>query len=164
MTKSLFRGVTVATLILGFAGAAAAQTVTLRASHQFPGGKGDARDEMVQIIAREVKAAGVGLRSRSIRAPRCSSRTSSGTPWSTASSISPPSRSTMPAAPSAVQRHADAGPGAQPRHAQKLNDSPFMADIKKIIDDAGVIVLATPGSRAPSPPRTASTPADMKGR
>jgi len=35
--------------------------VTLRASHQFPGGKGDPRDEMVQIIAREAKAANVGL-------------------------------------------------------------------------------------------------------
>src|SRR5215467_10599402 len=38
-----------------------AASVTLRASHQFPGGKGDARDEMVQIIAREAKAANVGL-------------------------------------------------------------------------------------------------------
>ena len=37
-----------------------AQTV-LKASHQFPGGKGDARDEMVQIIARDAKAANVGL-------------------------------------------------------------------------------------------------------
>ncbi len=35
--------------------------VTLKASHQFPGGKGDPRDEMVQIIAREAKAANVGL-------------------------------------------------------------------------------------------------------
>jgi TRAP-type C4-dicarboxylate transport system substrate-binding protein len=35
--------------------------VTLRASHQFPGGKGDVRDEMVQIIAKEVAAANVGL-------------------------------------------------------------------------------------------------------
>ena len=33
----------------------------LKASHQFPGGKGDLRDEMVQIIAREAKAANVGL-------------------------------------------------------------------------------------------------------
>src|SRR6266851_3527469 len=41
--------------------AASAQAQTLKASHQFPGGKGDARDEMVQIIAREVKAANVGL-------------------------------------------------------------------------------------------------------
>src|ERR671939_1122674 len=41
--------------------ASAAQSQTLKASHQFPGGKGDARDEMVQIIAREAKAANVGL-------------------------------------------------------------------------------------------------------
>jgi TRAP-type C4-dicarboxylate transport system substrate-binding protein len=43
------------------AGAALAANVTLRASHQFPGGKGDVRDEMVQMIARDVKAANVGL-------------------------------------------------------------------------------------------------------
>src|SRR5437879_3600428 len=43
-----------------FSAVSHAQTV-LRASHQFPGGKGDARDEMVQIIAREAKAANVGL-------------------------------------------------------------------------------------------------------
>ena len=34
---------------------------TLRASHQFPGGRGDVRDEMVQIIARDAKAANVEL-------------------------------------------------------------------------------------------------------
>src|SRR6185312_15755243 len=39
---------------------ASAQTI-LKASHQFPGGKGDPRDEMVQIIAKEAKAANVGL-------------------------------------------------------------------------------------------------------
>ena len=44
---------------LGATGASA-QTV-LKASHQFPGGKGDPRDEMVQIIAKEAKAANVGL-------------------------------------------------------------------------------------------------------
>ena len=43
-----------------FSTASHAQTV-LKASHQFPGGKGDARDEMVQIIAREATAANVGL-------------------------------------------------------------------------------------------------------
>ena len=42
------------------AGAFGAPT-TLRASHQFPGGRGDVRDEMVQIIAREAKAANVEL-------------------------------------------------------------------------------------------------------
>src|SRR5437660_6348051 len=48
-----------AVAILALACPAAAQT--LKASHQFPGGKGDARDEMVQIIARDAKAANVGL-------------------------------------------------------------------------------------------------------
>jgi TRAP-type C4-dicarboxylate transport system substrate-binding protein len=38
-----------------------AAPVVLRASHQFPGGKGDVRDDMVQMIAREAKAANVGL-------------------------------------------------------------------------------------------------------
>src|SRR5438046_4923592 len=43
------------------AGPAFAAPTVLRASHQFPGGKGDVRDEMVQIIARDAKAAGVDL-------------------------------------------------------------------------------------------------------
>src|SRR3954447_9482940 len=38
-----------------------AADITLRASHQFPGGKGDVRDDMVQMIAKEAKAANVGL-------------------------------------------------------------------------------------------------------
>ena len=42
-------------------GTVAAAPDVLRASHQFPGGKGDVRDDMVQIIAREAKAAGVDL-------------------------------------------------------------------------------------------------------
>lgn len=39
----------------------AAAPVVLRASHQFPGGKGDVRDDMVQMIARDAKVANVGL-------------------------------------------------------------------------------------------------------
>src|SRR5262245_56187053 len=54
---TLVAGVVTAALV---AASAQAQTV-LKASHQFPGGKGDPRDEMVQIIAKEVKAANVGL-------------------------------------------------------------------------------------------------------
>src|SRR6188508_3396874 len=41
--------------------AAFAAPTTLRASHQFPGGRGDVRDEMVQIIARDAKAGNVDL-------------------------------------------------------------------------------------------------------
>ncbi len=52
--------------MLGLALAAGSGTslaeTTLRASHQFPGGQGDPRDEMVQLIAREVEAANVGLK------------------------------------------------------------------------------------------------------
>jgi TRAP-type C4-dicarboxylate transport system substrate-binding protein len=41
--------------------AASGADMTLRASHQFPGGKGDVRDDMVLMIAKEAKAANVGL-------------------------------------------------------------------------------------------------------
>jgi TRAP-type transport system periplasmic protein len=40
---------------------ASAQALTLRASHQFPGGKHDIRDDMVLMIAKEAHAANVGL-------------------------------------------------------------------------------------------------------
>ncbi|MGH6879140.1 MAG: TRAP transporter substrate-binding protein DctP, partial [Rhizomicrobium sp.] len=39
---------------------ASAETI-LRASHQFPGGTGDVRDEMVRLIAKEAHDANVGL-------------------------------------------------------------------------------------------------------
>jgi len=41
--------------------ASAYAQMTMKASHQFPGGKGDVRDDMVQMIAKEVKAANVGV-------------------------------------------------------------------------------------------------------
>ena len=46
--------------LIGTATVASAD-IQLKASHQFPGGKGDARDEMVQILAREVNNAKVGI-------------------------------------------------------------------------------------------------------
>jgi hypothetical protein len=49
-----------AAAILAWSCAAQAQTI-LKASHQFPGGKGDVRDDMVQMIAKDAKAANVGL-------------------------------------------------------------------------------------------------------
>ena len=51
--------VTAGAIVIGLPAAAA--DITLRASHQWPGGQGDIRDEMVQIIAREAAAADVGL-------------------------------------------------------------------------------------------------------
>ena len=41
--------------------ASAQAQITMKASHQFPGGKGDVRDDMVQMIAKDVTAANVGL-------------------------------------------------------------------------------------------------------
>jgi TRAP-type C4-dicarboxylate transport system substrate-binding protein len=57
---------TLATLIATTAAAIVLSTsaqaqVTLKASHQFPGGKGDVRDDMVQMIAKDAAAANVGL-------------------------------------------------------------------------------------------------------
>ena len=46
--------------VLAMPAAAHAQLV-LKASHQFPGGKGDVRDDMLQLIAKEAQAANVGL-------------------------------------------------------------------------------------------------------
>src|SRR5436853_3093904 len=50
-----------AALVIAACAQAVAANVTLRASHQFPGGKGDVRDDMVQMIAKEAAAANVGL-------------------------------------------------------------------------------------------------------
>lgn len=125
------------------AGAAMAETITLKASHQFPGGKGDARDEMVQIIAREVAAANVGLEIQvypgaSLFKPNeqwnamvRGQLDMSAFPLDYASGRHPQFSATL--MPGLVKNH---------DHALRLNGSPFMADIKKIIEDAGVMVLA----------------------
>src|SRR5215510_2993733 len=120
-----------------------AQSVTLRASHQFPGGRGDARDEMVQIIAREAKAANVGLEVQvypgaSLFKPNDQWNAMvngqldiSSFPLDYASGkIGAFSATLMPAL---VRNH---------DRAARLNDSPFMKEIKAKIDKAGVVVLS----------------------
>jgi len=123
------------------AGAAGAET--LKASHQWPGGKGDVRDEMVQIIAKEVAAANVGLDvkvypGKSLFKPKEQWNAMvkgqldiSAFPLDYASGRHPQFSATL--MPGLVKNH---------DHALRLNSSPFMADIKKIINDAGVIVLS----------------------
>src|SRR3546814_2535515 len=63
MTKTMRALISTTAMVVAvaMAGSANAADVKLKASHQWPGGKGDPRDEMVQIIAREVAAADVGL-------------------------------------------------------------------------------------------------------
>ncbi len=57
LTKILLAAAAAAVLTAGTANA-----LTLRASHQFPGGKHDVRDDMVLMIAKEAEAANVGLK------------------------------------------------------------------------------------------------------
>ena len=120
-----------------------ASAVTLKASHQFPGGKGDVRDEMVQIIARGAHDANVGL---DIKVYPGASLFKAKEQWNAmvkgqlditsfpldyASGRHPKFGATL--MPGLVKSHA---------HAQKLNNSPFMKEIKDEIDKSGVMVLA----------------------
>jgi len=143
MSKLLFCGAAIAAIILGLANHAVAQDVTMRASHQFPGGKGDARDEMVQIIAREAKAANVGLE---IQVYPGASLFKPNDQWNAmVNGQLDISSFPLDYASGKVRAFgATLMPGLVRNHgrAQRLNDSPFMADIKKKIEDAGVIVLA----------------------
>jgi TRAP-type C4-dicarboxylate transport system substrate-binding protein len=131
-----------ALLALLVAGPASAQ-IELKASHQFPGGKGDIRDEMVQIIAREVDKANVGV---TIKVYPGASLVKAQEQWNALLK----GQIDISAFPLdyASGRHPQFGatlmPGLVLSHerARRLNDSPFMAEIKKIIEDAGVVVLA----------------------
>lgn len=120
-----------------------ADALTLKASHQFPGGKGDVRDEMVQLIAREVAAANVGLEikvfpgSSLVKAQEQWKAMQTGQidmtsfPLDYASGFHPQFGATL--MPGLVKSHA---------HAERINSSPFMQDIKAIVEQAGVRVLA----------------------
>ncbi len=119
-----------------------AQTI-LRASHQWPGGTGDIRDEMVQLIAREVEAANVDL---TIRIYPGQSLFKAADQWSAvvrgqlditalpldyASGRHPIFNGTL--MPGLVKNH---------DHARRLNDSPFMDSIRQVVEEAGAIIIA----------------------
>jgi TRAP-type C4-dicarboxylate transport system substrate-binding protein len=120
-----------------------AAPTTLRASHQFPGGRGDVRDEMVQIVAREAKAANVDLE---IQVYPGASLFKPNEQWNALVNGQLDISSFPLDYASGKQRAFGATlmPGLVRSHdrAQRLNDSPFMKDIKAQIDKAGVIVLA----------------------
>ncbi len=120
-----------------------ASAETLKASHQWPGGKGDVRDEMVQIIAREIGNANVGL---DVQVYPGSSLVKPKEQWG-AMVKGQLDISAFPldyASGRVPQFSATLMPGLVRNHdrAKRLNDSPFMADIKKIINDNGVVVVA----------------------
>ncbi len=121
---------------------ASAQTV-LRASHQFPGGQGDVRDEMVQLMAEKVADADVGLEvevypgQSLFKAREQWSALTRGRlditalPLDYASGRHPEFSATL--MPGLVRNH---------EHAQRLNDSEFMGMIKDVIQEGGARVLA----------------------
>ena len=133
----------IAAVVFGLTLSTGATAETLKASHQWPGGKGDVRDEMVQIIAKEVAKANVGLDikvypGKSLFKPKAQWQAMvkgqldiSAFPLDYASRYHPQFSATL--MPGLVKNH---------DHALRLNSSPFMADIKKIINQAGIVVLA----------------------
>ncbi|MGQ7793271.1 TRAP transporter substrate-binding protein [Faunimonas sp. B44] len=139
MRRGILYGLIAAT---AFVGVAEAQT-TLRASHQWPTGKGDVRDEMVQIIAREVEKANVGL---AIQVFGNASLFKPNDQWG-ALTRGQLDMSAFPldyASGRIPQFSATLMPGLVRNHerAQRMNDSDFMQDIKKLIEDEGVIVVS----------------------
>jgi TRAP-type C4-dicarboxylate transport system substrate-binding protein len=132
-----------ATVLTVFGSAAGAQQMSLKASHQFPGGKGDVRDEMVQIIAREVQKAKVGI---TIKIYPGASLVKANDQWDAMIK----GQIDMTALPLdyASGRHPEFGATLMPglvknhEHAKRLNTSPFMDDIKAVIEKGGVKVLA----------------------
>jgi TRAP-type C4-dicarboxylate transport system substrate-binding protein len=125
------------------AGSALAGPTVLRASHQFPGGKGDARDEMVQMIAREAKAADVGL---DIQVYPGASLFKPNEQWNAIvnGQLDITSIPLDYASGKVRDFSATLMPGLVRSHARaaRLNDSLFMKDIKAKIEKAGAIVLA----------------------
>jgi TRAP-type C4-dicarboxylate transport system substrate-binding protein len=140
---NLARGLGALLVAAVVASGAQAADVVLKASHQFPGGRGDVRDEMVQIIAREVAKANVGLKieiypgeslfkaTEQWQAIERNQLDISAFPLDYASGKFGEFGATL--MPGLVKNH---------DHAKRLNRSPFMQDIRATMEKAGVIVLA----------------------
>ena len=143
MMKSRWLGMGAALAAAVLAGFAVAAPTVLRASHQFPGGRGDVRDEMVQIIARDAKAANVELE---IQVYPGASLFKPNEQWNALVNGQLDISSFPLDYASGKQRAFGATlmPGLVRSHerAQRVNNSAFMKEIKAQIDKAGVVVLA----------------------
>jgi TRAP-type C4-dicarboxylate transport system substrate-binding protein len=143
MRKFKHTGMAAALMTALFTGSVAAAPVVMRASHQFPGGKGDVRDDMVQMIAREAKAANVDL---DIQVYPGASLFKAEQQWNAlvngqlditlfpldyaSGQVRAFSATLMPGLVRSYDR------------AKRLNDSQFMKDIHAHIEQAGAIVLS----------------------
>ncbi|HTV70545.1 MAG TPA: TRAP transporter substrate-binding protein DctP [Rhizobiaceae bacterium] len=152
--------------LIGISGAAQAQIV-MKASHQFPGGKGDVRDDMVQMIAKEMKAANTGV---DVQVYPGASLFKPNDQWN-AMVNGQLDISLLPldyASGKVRAFSATLMPGlirSQDR-AKRVNNSPFMKDIRAEIEKHGVIVLSDAwfaGGMA-SKNGCIVKPDDMKGR
>jgi TRAP-type C4-dicarboxylate transport system substrate-binding protein len=122
---------------------ALAQSKVWRASHQFPGGKGDVRDDMVQMIAKEVGGANVGLQ---IQVYPGASLFKPNDQWD-ALANGQLDIALFPldyASGKVGAFSATLMPGLirSPDRARRIDQSPFMTDMRKIISDHGVVVLS----------------------
>jgi len=149
-----------------FVGSALAAPTVLRASHQFPGGRGDVRDEMVQIVARDAKAAGVEL---DVQVYPGASLFKPNEQWNAlVNGQLDISSFPLDYASGKVRAFgATLMPGLVRSHerAARMNDSQFMKDIKAKIDQAGVVVLADAwlAGAIASKKGCIRTPDDIKG-
>ncbi|GHC33860.1 TRAP transporter substrate-binding protein DctP [Aidingimonas halophila] len=143
MTRPLTPAVTALSLAALTASSLASADTVLRASHQFPGGQGDVRDEMVQMLAERVAEADVGLE---IEVHPGQSLFKADEQWGAlvrgrlditalpldyASGRHPEFSATL--MPGLVRNH---------EHAQRLNDSEYMDMIKDVIQEGGARVLS----------------------
>jgi TRAP-type C4-dicarboxylate transport system substrate-binding protein len=165
MSEIRFARALAALAMAAIAGNVAAATV-LRASHQFPGGKGDVRDEMVQIIARDAKAAGVDLE---VQVYPGASLFKPNEQWNALVNGQLDISSFPLDYASGKERAFGATlmPGLVRNHerAARLNDSKFMKEIRSKIEKAGVIVLSDAwlAGAVASKKACIRTPADIKG-
>ncbi|MCU7860599.1 MAG: TRAP transporter substrate-binding protein DctP [Candidatus Thiodiazotropha sp. (ex Lucinoma kastoroae)] len=141
--RNTLTAVATATALAMTIGSVQAADAKFKASHQWPGGKGDVRDEMVQMIARHMAAAESGVEikvypGKSLFKPKeqWAAMTKgkldiAAFPLAYAGGRHPEFNLTL--MPGLVKNH---------DHAQRLNSSAFMKRIKKIMNDVGVMVLA----------------------
>jgi TRAP-type C4-dicarboxylate transport system substrate-binding protein len=143
MLRTVNLAVGLLSAVLLMTSAVHARALTLRASHQFPGGVGDVRDEMLQLMAREVKAANVGLEIQiypgaSLFKPRAQ--------WNAMvnGQLDITSLALDYASGKVPEFSVTFMPGLvrNQDQARAVNHSPFMAEIHKLIEKHGVIVLS----------------------
>lgn len=167
MSKLKHVGVLAALTTAVLASAVVAAPIVLRASHQFPGGKGDVRDEMVQIIARDAKAAGVDLE---VQVYPGASLFKPNEQWNALVNGQLDISSFPLDYASGKERAFGATlmPGLVRSHerAARLNDSKFMKEIRSKIEQAGVIVLSDAwlAGGVASKRACIRVPADVKGQ